>query len=62
MTVKTIKLNGEYTTAAEYAKENNINNRTLRLKLKNDEHPKLTGFKFPHEVVQVAGTYLIKIK
>lgn len=51
--MKTIKLNGEYTTAAEYAKENNINNRTLRLKLKNRE--------LPYEVVQVAGTYLIKI-
>lgn len=53
MTVKTITLNGEYTTAAEYAKENNINSRTLRLKLKKRE--------LPYEVVQVAGTYLIKI-
>lgn len=52
--MKSIRLSGEYTTAAEYAKENNINNRTLRLKLKKRE--------LPYEVVQVAGTYLIKIK
>lgn len=50
--MKTIVLNGEYTTAAEYAKAKNINNRTLRLKLKQGKI----------EAVQISGTYLIKIK
>lgn len=50
--MKTIKLEGEYTTAQEYAKAKNINSRTLRWQLKQGKI----------EAVQISGTYLIKIK
>lgn len=54
MTVKTIKLDGEYTTVTEYAKANNIKSRAAQLRIKKSN--------FPYEVVQISGTYLIKIK
>lgn len=52
--MKSIKLCGEYTTAQEYAKAKKLNSRTLRLHIKQG--------KLDYEVVQVSGTYLIKLK